>query len=108
MALEDLRQQGVLLPEDEWGAYPTTTTVEQGPLLVTFFVAVSGLVAGYLGDGRMLTWLGVGGFFLAFYGIVWICDRAIRHQRQRVRQRRADYQADGQTERSKRESTIDA
>lgn len=88
MSIEDLREQGVLLPEEEWGEHRLQTTIRQGPLLVSFVIAVAALVVAYLGEGGGLTWMGVVAFFLAFFGMVWICDRAIPRQRRRFRYER--------------------
>lgn len=98
MSIEDLREQGVLLPEDEWGKHRLQTTVHQGPLLVTVVVAAASLVAAYLGDGTPLTWGGVAGFLVAFFAMVWICDRAIRRQRQRVENERDETTPDEPSE----------
>lgn len=95
MAIEDLRDQGVLLPEDEWGEHRLRTTIRQGPLLVAILVAIGGLVGTYLGDGGGLTWGGVGAFFVGFFGVIGLCDRAIRRQRRRVRRERDDVGAEG-------------
>lgn len=106
MSIEDLREQGVLLPEEEWGEHRLQTTIRQGPLLVSFVIAVAALVVAYLGDGGGLTWMGVVGFFLAFFSMVWICDRAIQRQRRRFERERREtapdspHHGDGPDERS--------
>ena len=88
MSIEDLRDHGVLLPEEEWGTHRLGTTIRQWPLLISFLVAVASLVAAYAGDGSVLTWTGVAGFFIAFFSMVGLCDRAIRRQRRRVQRER--------------------
>ena len=88
MTIEDLQNQGVLLPEREWGEHSLRTTTKQGWLLVAFIVAAAALVAALLGDGGPLTWAGVVVFLLMLYALVWMCDRAIRRQRERVRRER--------------------
>lgn len=88
MSLDDLREHGVLLPEEEWGTHSLATTVPALPALVTFLAAAAGLVLILLGDGRPLTWAGVALFLAAFFTLTWLCDRAVRAQRRRVRKAR--------------------
>lgn len=88
MSLQDLKDHGVLLPEEEWGTHSLETTVPQVPLLAAFAMAVAALVAVFRGDGRTWTWIGVGGFLVALYTITLICDRAVAKQRRRVAEER--------------------
>lgn len=90
MSLEDLRDQGVLLPEDEWGAHALETTVNQFPLLLIFLLAAGSLIVAYFGNGNAFTWIGVISFFAAFFGMVWLCDRAVRRQRKRFQHEHED------------------
>lgn len=83
MSLEDLREQGVLLPEEEWGTHRLETTVHQIPLLVVFLTAAASLAAVYVGNGQSLTWIGIAGFFVAFFAMVGLCNRAVQRQRRR-------------------------
>lgn len=84
MSQEDLRDHGVLLPEEEWGERSLETTVRRVPAVLAFLLAVAGLAATYLGDGGTLTWAGVGLFFAAFGALTWLADRAVLAQRRRV------------------------
>lgn len=88
MSLDDLREHGVLLPEDEWGTRELATTVPLLRALVAFLAAVAGLALAYAGDGTTLTWIGVALFLVAFFALTWLCDRAVRAQRRRVRRGR--------------------
>lgn len=88
MTIEDLREQGVLLPEEEWGAHRLETTTSEGVLLAAFAVALAALVLAYVGAGGILTWVGTGVFLVDLYAITWMCDRAILRQRRRVRRER--------------------
>lgn len=88
MTIEDLREHGVLLPEEEWGKADLETTARETPLLLTFLVAGGALVAAYLGDGGALTWIGTGVFLVCLCAITWMCDRAVLRQRRRVADRR--------------------
>ncbi|HKK27067.1 MAG TPA: hypothetical protein VKB18_03200 [Gemmatimonadota bacterium] len=88
MSIDDLRDQGVLLPEEEWGEHRLETTVHVVPLAAGFAVAVASLAVIYLGDGGILTWVGSGVFLLALYAVTWMCDRAVLRQRERFREER--------------------
>lgn len=88
MTLEDLREHGVLLPEEEWGAHRLESTTRQAPLLMAFGVAAGSLVATYMGDGGTWTWVGTGAFLVLLLAITWMCDRAVDRQRERVRRER--------------------
>jgi hypothetical protein len=85
MSIEDLREQGVLLPEEEWGEHRLETTVPLVPVAVGYVTAVLSLVAMYVGGGGTLTWIGAGTFLVALYTLTWMCDRAVLRQRTRVR-----------------------
>lgn len=98
MTLEDLREQDVLLPEEEWGAHRLETTVPEWPLAATFAVAAAALVAAYLGDGGTLTWIGVVVFLVTLYAITWIVDRAVLRQRRRFRRERREWGEAGDSE----------
>ena len=84
MALEDLEEHGVLLPEEEWGEHALRSTMPHGVTAVVFVVACIALVVAYLGDGRAWTWIGIGAFLVSFYVLVWLCDVAIVRQRERM------------------------
>lgn len=84
MTLEDLQQHGVLLPENEWGEHSLETTTRQWGLAVAFLTAAAALIAALLGDGGLLTWIGIGAFLVMFFAITWMCDRAVLRLRQRI------------------------
>lgn len=86
MTIEDLREQGVLLPEEEWGVHKLETTTPEVPLAVSFAAAVGFLVMIYLGGGGRFTWIGTALFLVTLYEITWICDRAVLRQRERFRE----------------------
>lgn len=90
MSLDDLREHGVLLPEEEWGAHRLATTVAQGRLGAAFGVAGVAAAVMYLGNGGRWTWLGLLTFLFALCWIVWLCDRAIVRQRERTAEERRE------------------
>lgn len=90
MSLEDLKEHGVVLPEEEWGAHRLETTVPEWTVTAIIAVAVGAIVVAYVGDGSASTWVGVALYILALFGVVWICDRATLRQRRRVRRERKE------------------
>lgn len=88
MSIEDLQQHGVLLPEDEWGTRKLTTTTSEIPLLLLFLAAAAGCFLTFWGGGNQWTWIGISLFFVAFFAIIVLCDRAIQYQNQRLEQER--------------------
>lgn len=83
MSFEDLRDHGVLLPEEEWGTHRLETTVPQGKLAGALILAVLALVAAYLGGGTWITAAGVAAYLAALLAMAWICDRATLRQEAR-------------------------
>lgn len=83
MSLEDLKEQGILIPEEEWGEHRLKTTVPQLPFAILFLISVAGCVMAYYGDGNSLTWIGIVVFFAAFFVMIWLNDRAVTRQRER-------------------------
>lgn len=89
MTMEDLREHGVLLPEEEWGDHELETTVPEWPLLGAFVAAAVCWVLAYLGNGGLLTWVAVTVFLALLYAVTWMCDRAVLRQRKKfVRERK--------------------
>ena len=84
MSLQDLKDEGVLLPESEWGGPSRKSTVPRGSIAILLAVAVGALAAAYMGGGGWLTWVGITVYLLDFTGIWWVLDRATLKQRRRV------------------------
>lgn len=97
MGLEELDEAGVLLPEEEWGEHELKTTVHQVPMLIGSILAVVGWVMAYLGGGHLLTWVGIAAFLVAFFAIIWMCDRAVTRQRKRFRREHEKVESDTET-----------
>ncbi len=93
MSIEELREQNVLLPEDEWGKHSRDTTVPQLPLAIVLAVAIVSIAVALVGDGGLLTWIGTGTFVATLYVVTWMFDRAVLRQRQRVREKRQTVRA---------------
>jgi hypothetical protein len=88
MALEDLKEQNILLPEEEWGEHRLKTTAAQWPMLLLFMISVVSCGMSYWGDGQTWTWIGIVSFFVSFFAVVLLCDRAIVKQRERFEKER--------------------
>lgn len=87
--IELLKEQGMLLPEDEWGKHSLESTVAEVPLAVATVLGVAALAVAFLGGGRPVTWVGCGVFLVLLVGVVWLCDRAVSRQAARTRGKRA-------------------
>ncbi len=90
MTFEDLEEQGVILPEEEWGQHELQTTVRRVPLAIAFLGAVAGWVAALLGGGGPVTWAGVAAFLTMLLAVTWLCDRGVVRQRHRVEEVRRE------------------
>lgn len=90
MSLEELKDQGVLLPEREWGIHALRPTVSRWGLLAALLAAAGALAVAYLGDGGGWTWAGVALFLAAFFAATVLCDRAVERQRERTEAERRE------------------
>lgn len=84
MSLEDLEDQGVLLPEAEWGTLPRGYAGRRWRLVAIFAAGIGALGVALLGDGGWLTWAGIAAFLAAFFGLVVEATHAVKAQRRRV------------------------
>ncbi len=94
MGLEELKEAGVLLPEEEWGEHEVKTTVRQFPMLIASLSAVAGWILAYIGGGDTLTWIGIIVFLITFFAVLYMCDRAVTRQRKRFKEERKEMEAD--------------
>jgi hypothetical protein len=78
MALEDLERDGMLKPRDQWGTTELHTRVARIPLVVVALLAIGGCVVMYVGDGDLLTWIGLVAFLVALGAFTWLSWRGIR------------------------------
>ncbi|MCH2449964.1 MAG: hypothetical protein MK198_07435 [Gracilimonas sp.] len=90
MSIEDLKDQGILLPEKEWGEHNLTTTVSKIPIFLLFIFSVLGCLLTFLGEGKFWTWIGIILFFCSFFGVIILCDRAIVNQRKRTKREKQE------------------
>jgi len=90
MSLEDLKEQNILLPEEEWGKHKLKTTISEIPFVILFLLSAAAWGLAYFGDGNWLTWVGIVVFFISFFGVILLCDRAVTKQRERFREEKKE------------------
>lgn len=91
MSYEDLKEQGILLPEKEWGDHRMETTVSQIPVALLFVVSIIGCVLIFTGGGKEWTWIGTIIFFAGFFTLIALNNRAVQQQRKRfLKERKKD------------------
>lgn len=95
MTLEDLQQEGVLLPEEEWGEHALTSTVPRLPLVGLLAVLAASIVVALIADGGTLTFVAMGAFIAALIALTWVLDRSLVRLRRRERRERERSRRDG-------------
>lgn len=95
MTMEDLRDHGVLLPEEEWGKHRLETTTSPALILVLYLAAAGAAALIWVGEGRLLTWIGLVAFLVVLYVLTFVLDRAVMKQRRRFRRERREAAGDG-------------
>lgn len=80
MTLEELDEQGLLLPEEHRGEKPAASLRSQVRLLVTALVAVLSAVVIWLGEGGTLTFVGVALFLMDLGAFLWAVFAAVEIQ----------------------------
>ena len=73
MSMKDLEEMGILLPENKWGQSDLHTTVDKIQLVASGLLALGAVICGYTGNGGLLTWIGVGMFFIFVGWFTRIC-----------------------------------
>lgn len=90
MSLEDLKETGVLLPEEEWGKHDMRTTVNKPSLALAALLGILSVSFMYLGGGHPLTFVGVGLFFAFMGWVTHISLKAIDAQDAQFEQEREE------------------
>jgi len=88
MTIEDLKDEGVLLPEREWGKHELSSTVPRVPLVIILAVATIGIVIALIGDGGPLSFVAIGAFIISLYALTWVLDRSVVSLRRRIARER--------------------
>ena len=108
MSVRDLRQLGVLLPQEEWGQHDLTTTVNKKALAAVMLVGIIALLLMYFGDGKLVTFIGIGVFMIFMWQITRISLEAIERQAERFAQAREELAEEEGTPPSPETSSADA
>lgn len=78
MSLEELQEAGILLHQSKWRKRPVRTKVPRVPVAITGALLPVAVSFMYFGDGRVLTWIGLGIFLVLLAGFTWASLRGIR------------------------------
>lgn len=84
MSSDDLKAQGLLLPEELWGKLDLHTSVRKLPLLLTFGLAGVAVVLMIGGGGEILTWVGALLFIAFLVLFTLVSSNGIDRQTKRV------------------------
>jgi protein-S-isoprenylcysteine O-methyltransferase Ste14 len=71
MPLEELRREGLLMPERYWGDAPEATLRSRLSVLFTFGLGIAAAALIWLGDGGWVTFVGTGIFLVDLFLILW-------------------------------------
>lgn len=77
MSMEELEEDGLLRPRDQWGQGMAKSKVAKLPMLAIAAMGLASAGLMYVGDGRLLTWIGLGMFFLALAAFTAVSLRGI-------------------------------
>lgn len=77
MSLEQLEEDGLLRPREQWGRGHARSNVAKIPLLAVAIAAVASAGLMYFGNGGRVTWIGLGLFFLALAAFTAVSLRGI-------------------------------
>lgn len=84
MSLEDLRNMGLLRPETAWDGRHQPTGVVVPLMSAAAVLGAAGCVAIALGNGGLITWLGVGAFLAGLFGFIGVNLRGIGRRGRRT------------------------
>ena len=82
MSIKDLEKAGLLLPRDQWGRYDVHSRVNRAGVIAAWITAVLSAVLIYVGNGCLLTWVGLAGMavFLVLFTYLSIHAINVRNQ----------------------------
>jgi hypothetical protein len=78
MPLEHLERDGILRPREEWGGRRPESNVARVPLLAAALLVPVAAALMFLGDGGVLTWVGLALYFVFLVAFTVISLRGIR------------------------------
>ena len=84
MSVSDLQKLGLLRAESDWNPRNMRSYVPRLLWMVLGCMAIGGCVMLALGDGDLISWLGLIIFSVALLGFVWMniasVNRALKHE----------------------------
>lgn len=82
MSIKDLETAGLLLPREQWGRYDVHSRVNRAGVIAAWITAVLSAVLIYVGNGCLLTWVGLAGMavFLVLFTYLSIHAINVRNQ----------------------------
>ena len=72
MSLSDLQKMKLLRPESEWSGAPARSEVQSILAFLTGMLGIAGCVLMIVGDGHLLTWIGLAMFAMALGSFTWV------------------------------------
>ena len=80
MSIRDLKEMGILLPEEKWGQFDLTTSLNKPRLFTALVLGLVSAIAIYVGKGEALTWVGVGLYFVFVFWLTRIFLKGVAVQ----------------------------
>lgn len=77
MSLDELARAGLLLPKEDWGKGDQHSKVNRAGLTATWVIAAVSAILMYLGNGHVLTWIGLGGMLVFIAWFTYLSIHAI-------------------------------
>lgn len=81
MSLEDLRKMGFLRDEEEWDGLARRSAVSAPSALLAAALGAGGCAAMLLGDGALMTWLGLLAYFAGLFLFIAASLHGVRRGR---------------------------
>ena len=78
MSLSDLKKMKLLRPEEEWTGAPQRSTVQVVYAAIAGAVGIAGCVLMTVGNGQVLTWIGLLMFAVALGTFTWVNLRGVQ------------------------------
>lgn len=78
MSLKDLGKMKLLRPESEWTGRAERSRVNMPLAMLTAAIGIAGCIFMVIGDGHLLTWMGLLMFGIALIGFSWTNLRGVR------------------------------
>ena len=77
MSLDELARAGLLLPKGDWGKGDQHSKVNRAALIASWVIAGVSALLMYIGNGHVLTWIGLGGMLVFIAWFTYLSIHAI-------------------------------